>query len=493
MITCREILTNPSLIPSYEVNDIFKPFLFPDIESIVKEIANYQCDNISAELSELIKKEAKQFHLKFETLSKNVSENIESISTGSKLIIIPHQPNYLASLNVILPIFLLEFLGKRLCKKKYTLLYLSIDYDEASETRFNRVKYPDALRLKKQFYLSDNISSSSKYDLMFKIGMPNEKDFFESINTLEELIKENISTLEKLNSTLGLQTSLIIERWEKIKPDILSIFQKSSSLTEFNSGFLSYVVNNIFGYSVCFFSGSKAVQLYKKEILDFSISNINLNQSINDAISVLEKNNIKSTFKKLKNSDSQLWAYCSSCKRRHAISFTNGKFVIENCKSNAYANKLSKNELDTEIYPKVILDNILDSTFYKKIASTGYIGQAEHLFISSYVSNQFGIKVPPHLIIDSSNFTFGYFEYIQFLNFKNGQIDKRTFSDAMKISAKGKYSILYYLINFGAEKMRMQFESFYFTNSINNFNNNQFMNLASEQDLMELNKINFQI
>jgi hypothetical protein len=244
-------------------------------------------------------------------------------------------------------------------------------------------------------------------------------------------------------------------------------YERATTLAQFNSYFLSRLVNIYWNTPITFLPGH-IVHANNMDAFTWIVENSERIISLTkDAQLTLLRTGLRSSKFFADSADTLLWFLCSACRKRVTIRKSGKNLEIRHLCSGSGKEEvavLPAERLDTlagSIYPKVLADNILDAVAIRKAGGTGYIGQAEHVVVANYVMERMGIPVPPQIVCGAIGLQCGIAELYGFVNSLIGGIPNESIRSAVSLSCLGHASALYYLVSLGAQRIKLSWETFY--------------------------------
>jgi len=406
---------------------------------------------------------ARSFHKQAGTLTPRLEKSIEKLERNELRCLIAHQPNMFPSMGVVAPFILLERLTELLSEEhgiSIAPFYFMVDYDWGDNARFRSAKFPDIFRQSGLLNYTDGIPRRRSRALMWLLEKPPRTLVSEWILDTHRTIHSSFASI--LASGVYCMTDIkryrdfVLSNLELIQDLIWESYERASSLTEFNAFLLSKIVNIHWDQEICFIPGHLVHAINGKSYDWITHQSNEIIQIAQKAISILTKYGYTPNFRIRNGSDTFLWYICEKCLQRITIErMSTGQLVANhNCSALGYSHTVSFDANQVEyfqhnIYPKVLIDNILDTIALNKVGGTGYIGQADHMLISNYIAANLGLNPPPQIIFAARGLYFGLTELCVSANLiKNSKIPTGA-EVALRYSYLGKASIIYHIVCMG--------------------------------------------
>lgn len=493
---CRELIDNSGNqnLNSHEMNLMLDSLQSKNIYQLAKEISQYisnssMIHNYLLHRSTLVNI-AKDFHKKAGTFTPEVNYNISKLERNEPILLIPHQPNLFPSLSVITPFILLEKVANVLSTKNNistALIYFIIDYDSVDDRRFRTSRFPDIFHRDGLLLLNYPIEKSKRHIPMWLLEKPPKTLVNKWIEYIYQTIINTLISIKSSNifdrTDFSRYYNFILSNFHIIESIIWKSYESSRSFTEFNSIFLSKLINNYWGQEICFIPGHLVHSNNSKAFEWVIHKSSEIRKLEKEASSIIFKNGYK-TFSALRNEeDTLLWYVCDKCNKRVTLKISSiNKILSEHVCSVSLKKEIISipiNQLSffsNRIYPKVLFDNILDTIALGKVGGSGYIGQAEHLVVSNYIAKKLKLPTPPQIILINKGLHYGLVE-LSTLSYKKIKKTKKIYM-AFHNSYFGKASILYYLICIGIAEIKKTLDIF-FLETENVYNANEYNNSVS--------------
>lgn len=407
-----------------------------------------------------------KFHEKAGTLTEQVRSNLEGIACGNYLLLIPHQPNIFTSLGTLCPFIFLDSLAT-IIEDIYSIptaqVYLIVDYDDCADRRFRTANFPDVTRKNGVFSLTGNVPRHVHGAPMWTVTKPSQNLLDNLLNQIQNSVEQQLAIIRKAGIC-----RYYLDYRDRVRANIDRVsaiareaYQLASTYAEFNSFFVSKIVNQCWNQRISFVPGHE-LQTHlapaKKWIFEHASQ---IQDQIIQARSEIIQCGYKCSLNQSQDSETHLWYYCKECQRRFATRTDGNLWLVDSeCKNSLDCikprtiNKANLSSIGDRLLPKVVADNLIDIISLNKIGGSGYIGQAEHLLISNNVASTLGLQPPPQLIFAPHWQQFGLAELSYYCTKPTKDSRLGCAEEAVAYSYQGKASILYYLLSHGIEELR---------------------------------------
>lgn len=399
---------------------------------------------------------AKDFHCNINTDTDNVIEAMNNFEDGNDVLRSSYQPNIFPALNIVsLPILLSQlagYLNREKTSAPHPQVFFLLDYDIASDNRFRVAHFPS--RMAKNGYWTIAIQGTKPFSnkAMFSIPPPNLQwldDVFSQVHAhvLQELVVSSDSHIRrrKLEDNIDFCRGLAE----------LSL-QHSKSLTEFNSFFISLLVNRHWNLPTIFMPGHEALKRCDDHFIFLWDLSTDIYKAKIKAAELMDAYGF-SVRESLIGSQNQLnfWMICE-CGERLPVNGEDEQHenITALCMECGRTYKYRKNQKmafrelvhDGRVMPRIVADNLFDTVAWGFSAGVSYVGSAEHYLFTAMVASQLGIRPLPEFLWradiskqeDDKSFALG--RSIELTQNKYLQSDS-----IVKDTQFGKASCLYYL------------------------------------------------
>lgn len=347
-----------------------------------------------------------EFHKRSGTFDV-VKRNIDLISTNAMKLRIAHTPDLFAYLGLYVQFIFLDLTAKQLfnqSKNPVCMLFFLVDHETVHDKRLRTSHIPDIEREHGSLRIRVPLQKESLVKADFGTDRPSLELIDRWIQDLDHYIFHNISILRRSGFRNNIK-DIFRDRLGFIKEELLEAYNRSSNLAEFNTIFLSRIVNKHWGIPVAFLpvtiSAAALEQIYK-HLLSLYPEMVGISH---DVVTQLRKMGISIKDNLILSADNfPLWYICKSCCTRvHLIIKSSPKLLVQGkcdlCNS-TYSFDLgtfSRPNLEPihhNTVPKVLFDELTDIIGWRICGGTSYIGSAEHIIVNSLIASRLGFKIP---------------------------------------------------------------------------------------------------
>jgi len=353
---------------------------------------------------------AGSFHQCIKTNTDNVVHAMESFEDGQEVLRCSYQPNVFPALTIVsLPILLSQladylYINREKPSTTYPQVFFLLDYDVASDNRFRVAHFPS--QATKNGYWTIAIQDVKPFSnkTMFSVPPPSPQwldDVFSQIHT--HMLQEIAVTSNSLISRRKLEDNIDFCR-ELAR---LSL-QHSKSFTEFNSFFISLLINRYWCLPTIFIPGHEVLKKCDDHFIFLWDSSADIYKAKIKAAELMDEYGFL-VRGSLIGSQSQLnfWIICE-CGERLAVNSEDIKYktITAQCLECGRTYQYKKNQQmvfrelvrDGRVMPRIVADNIFDTIAWGFSAGVSYVGAAEHYLFTAMVESQLGIKPLPEFL-----------------------------------------------------------------------------------------------
>ena len=448
----REILQR---LPSVSTANIF------DLSNLVKDYGAQKSPGGEINVDrQLLAKKASEFHDRAGTLTDGVRLSLEKFVSGAPILRVAHTPDHFAYLAVYLQLLYLSLVQERVRDSNLNvcLALLIVDWDVAGDKRLRKARIPDVERREGFLSLSSHVPKKDFGKVQYTINKPLIEEIDEWTRLLERFVDHNVALLYRNNISQICKGS-IRERIRIIRQELLEAHARSRNLAEFNSIFMSRIINIYWKLPTIVWQMSKVSPLltecyesllplykdachYSSEVVaDIRKAGININENM-----VLSPNSFPFWYicqhcqervflRVISDYPLRVWGLCSRC--GHEVDFSLG--TLSNPDLSLVRNQIA---------PKVLFDSLTDIIGWSMYGGSSYIGSAEHIIINSLVALKLGFYVPPESLWRPRGIHFGLTElraaYMLSKELNAKKLQK--IDAALERVYFGRGSILYYIL-----------------------------------------------
>jgi hypothetical protein len=413
-------------------------------------------------------KAATEFHKQAGTLTNELKEECEFIREDSPRIRLAHQPNIFPYLGVSAQFFLMNVTAsiiQQRYKNHVVQIYLIVDYDVADESRFRTVHYPDASRKKGMFNLSYAIPSMYLNKPMYKIPKPTKDQVESWLALVRSSISKELAYLRR-NHLDEKKYNTVFGNLQEIEKYVWQAYARADSFADFNSFFLSKLVNSCFSLPVLFIRGNQMHKWFTKT-WQFLLDNLHkIDDAERFAIERIRSAGISTKHRK-DVATFPFWYLCEVCDERVRLRYDTTQEVQGVCSACGREFKFNlsnpSNLLSSpsRLAPTVLLDDISDIVGLKASGGVSYIGGAEHILISNIMAKEIGLKVFPQAVWRPKMISYGVSEFSASLRLRRGSASaKSSPEELLRQLASGRISTVYYLVNSGVSTVSTSWQTF---------------------------------
>ena len=451
----------------YLLNDVSHK----DIETTLQAIGEYRVSGTRPSEGykvdhQVLQQIALAFHQKAGTLTPQVSTAIDSLGDSCARLHLGHQVNVFSSLGVVSQFIFLDSLTRAIETRLSTRacqMYVYVDYDTANDSRFKVAHVPDIKRDGGSLSLSNAVLKQDHLKPMWAVCKPPAALLSHWVDSLRQLFKSDVTELNKMG-VVEKQRGATMKHLALVEKMIWEAYERASTLVEFNAFFLSRLVNVAWQIPCIFLPGSQ-LQPTMQHAYEYLLSLYpRISQLAAEGKDLLARLNITAhSINSSPQPSLPIWLTCSSCTTRVALIIDKGNLgqAYYRCSQCHHSEKFnlgtySKPDLTPIAHlvsPRILLDNLLDIVALRADGGTGYIGQAEHLLLTSHVAHGLGWELPPHCLWQPKGVYYGSAECrAGLLRASTNALERevRRIDAACSWAFSGKASILYYLVNHGA-------------------------------------------
>ena len=430
------------------------------------------------EVRACIGKKMKVFHKKAGTYSDKIQNSLEDLSNPETLIVdVAHQPNIFPYSGFLMIIVLGHVIAENLRERvdfPVVELFGIVDQDFANPKWFRNTYLPDINAKDGLLVLSAPVSRKSM-DAMYTIERPSLELVNKWKSGLETWLINNARILNRLSRDAHGEIQLDRDEMSIFRGRLKKLFEliddcakTSDTLTEFNSFFISKLVNSIWEYPMVFYE-YHATQQYFKDDYKFLIKNFEkYDQQFRLYYNNIVSEGISLNFKEPEKNCAPFWFHCDcGAKVNVKVSYNQTKGTIlskqecPKCKKESAVIKLEDN-MDN-ISPRAVSRPIIVSRGIQPSIFISGLDAAGFELISRGVANDLNINLPPYAIWHVKDNYVGIAQAVADLTVKKNKNNPKIEVNEKKELAvlnrcenalKVMPSIIDYLINFGFEETR---------------------------------------
>lgn len=476
-----------------EIDNIFPEFTGPLIRSLEGAVKNcleyYHANPVSKHTIDVrtcIGKKIKEFHKKAGTYTDSIQKAIDDLSNPETLVIeVAHQPNIFPYAGYFKKIVLGHMIAEKIREQAdfpVVELFGIVDQDFASPKWFRSTYLPDINARDGILALKTPVSKKS-IDAMYTIKKPSDELINKWKNSLETWLINNVRILNRLYREVYGELRFDRDTMAVFRGRMKQLFRviddcasTSNNLTEFNSFFVTKLVNSIWNYPMVFYEYHTTQHCFSDEYAFLANNFERYNRDFKEYYNLLTENEISLNFKKPKQDQAPFWFHCD-CGAKIEVRAKNEsnrivlkKLRCEKCKSEPGIIELGAMD---NISPRAVSRPIIISRGMQPSIFVSGIGAAGFEMVSRGIANDFNIKLPPYVIWHTKDSYMGIAQEVAEKMLANKDVTNKQrirCENALKVMP----SIIDYLVNFGFEETKVLWEKFL----NNNGNLNQILNLG---------------
>ena len=418
------------------------------------------------------------FHKKAGTYSDKIKKSIEDLSNPETLIIeVAHQPNIFPYSGFLKKIVLGHVIADKIRERAefpVVELFGIVDQDFANPKWFRNTYLPDINAKDGILVLSAPVSRKSM-DAMYTIEKPSIELVNKWKSGLETWLINNARILNRLSRDAHGEIQLDRDEMSIFRSRLKKLFElidecakTSHSLTEFNSFFISKLVNSIWNYPMVFYE-YHATQQYFRDDYEFLIKKFEKDhQQFQIYYNNIVSEGISLNFKEPEKNCAPFWFHCDcGAKVTVKVSYNQTKGAIlseQECpkckKESAVIDKLEDNMNNISpragSRPIIVSRGIQPSIFVSGLDAAGFE------LISRGVANDLNINLPPYVIWHVKDKYTGIAQAVADLTIRKTKKESNKMNDKKELAVLNRCenalkvlpSIIDYLINFGFVETR---------------------------------------
>ncbi|WP_190253450.1 hypothetical protein [Dactylosporangium sucinum] len=351
---------------------------------------------------------SREFHRRAGTLTEAVADEHRRYRAGAAVIRTAHQPNYLASSNIVGQAVMADRL-RRLCGSADRLpavhMFTLIDYDINTDRRYRHALLPSPTSRDGSIALSLPAMRHVHDVFMFT---ETETTAVDLVGRLDLRLDHDHAALRKAHPNLALSRDLLHQRLDRIAGHLAFAAGQARSRSEYTAIVLSRLMNLDLGYSTMFVPGHRAIRLMGAHFAAIW-------SEWPDIVKVADTVDASPEWSGHAfhggTAAGQLlapfWLRCL-CGRRLRLVWRDrpagaARAECAECRLEHTVDPTRVAELGTanRLIPRVLADDLLDFTAWGHWAGCDYSGGLEHYQFSSLLAQRLGLApLPIHLSDD---------------------------------------------------------------------------------------------
>jgi hypothetical protein len=230
-----------------------------DIFDFAEAVRNYDKNSVLMDLPspvsyQEVAKLSRDFHVRAGTLNETVSATLNILDDSSPSLAVGHQPNFLASLNVIIQPSVMNQLAHLLNERQHQFFVL-IDFDVASDRRYRHAIFPSPISGKGYHSLQFPRPRDMSSLIMRSERVPTQLAVKRVYNLIEQIALQDLAMIKSLG--LSVPRAAFQQNLYTLSDFLAGARDHSSTLSQMNGKILSKLINESFGLPAAFIEGSK--------------------------------------------------------------------------------------------------------------------------------------------------------------------------------------------------------------------------------------------
>ena len=421
------------------------------IESCLKYYHDHQVSAHVLDVRTRIGKQMEAFHRKAGTYSDRIKKSIKDVSKPETLVVeVAHQPNIFPYSGFFKKIVLGHIIAETIREKvdfPVVELFGIVDQDFANPKWFRNTYLPDINAKEGLLVLSAPVSRKS-IDAMYTIEKPSMELVNKWKSALETWLINNARILNRLSKDIHGNIQLDRDKMSIFRSRLKKLFELiddcakiSNSLTEFNSFFLSKLVNTIWDYPMVFYEYHVTQQYFKDEY-EFLIKNfVVYDQQFRFYYNFIVSKGISLNFKEPERNCAPFWLHCDCGAKVNVDADCNqlkGIILIKQecpkCKKESAA--IALDDIMNKISPRAVSRPIIVSRGIQPSIFISGLDAAGFELISRGIANDLNINLPPYAIWHVKDNYMGIAQAVANLTIKKAFFRKEGFTKENKENKK---------------------------------------------------------
>ena len=419
-----------------------------------------------------IAQKIKDFHIKAGTYTSPIQKAINDLSNPKTLIIeVAHQPNIFPYAGYFKKIILGHMIAEKIRGQvnfPVVEIFGIVDQDFSSPKWFRSTYLPDINAGDGILALRIPVSKNS-IDAMYTIEKPSDELINKWKSSLETWLLNNARVLNRLHKETYGELRFDRDSMAVFRGRLNYLFRliddcadTSGSLSEFNSFFISRLVNSIWNYPMVFYEYHNTQHCFKDEYTSLTNNFEQYNIYFKKYYNLIIDKNISLNFKYPEQDQAPFWFHCDcGAKIEVKVKKESDRLVLsrlrcEKCKKDPAIIELNsfKNISPRAVSrPIIISKGIQPSIFISGMDAAGFE------MISRGIANDLNIKLPPYVIWHVKDSYTGIAQEVAEMTLNNKEITNKQrirCENALNMMP----SIIDYLINFGFKETEDHWKKF---------------------------------
>ncbi|MCK4827115.1 hypothetical protein KA005_65895 [bacterium] len=472
----EKILKNESVNLFPELTGPIIPSFNEAVECCLQYYHTYPVSEHALKSRTCTAQKMKDFHKKAGTYTDSIKTALDTLSNPDALVIeVAHQPNIFPYAGYFKKIVLGHMIAETIREQTnlpVVEIFGIVDQDFASPKWFRNTYLPDInagdgiLALKVQV-------SKKRIDAMYTIEKPTNDLLNKWKNNLETWLVSNARILNRLHREAYGELKFDRDNMAVFRGRLKQLFGliddcagRSNSLTEFNSFFISTLVNSIWDYPMLFYEYHTTQSCFRHEYEFLANDFERYNRNFNTFYSHLVDNGVSLNFKEVPPDQAPFWFHCDCGAKVEIRAKRDHKDVVltkSRCeKCNSEPEIIELDNMDN-ISPRAVSRPIIISKGIQPSIFVSGIGAAGFEMVSRGIANNFNIKLPPYVIWNGNDSYMGIAQKVAEMT----KADKKN-SNKQRIRCENALNvnpcIIDYLINFGFEETAKLWDNYLIKN-----------------------------
>lgn len=410
--------------------------------------------NYDRERRRMLSELARKFHSQAGTLTPEIEQASVLAAEDSLLLRVAHQPNVFPYMGVVSQ-FLFIYSTAEILAKRYDIptvaLYLIVDYDTAGDSRFRTAHFPATNKSDSTIDISVHVPKDSFNKPMFSLPRPPEELVSKWFERIESAARHDLIYLRR-SGVLLKNMNAFVNNIHNTESMVWKAYDRSHSLTDFNSFFMSVLVNQEWDLPIIFVRESdfrmNRFPIVSRDSLQA------LAKAEFESLSYLESKGVETHYQR-HPSRFPYWYFCEKCNERCSLEYSDSPDALAlECKEcgqrrSFELDKLMESSFEGKRFaPNVLLDDLLDTIDLSVSGGSTYIGGAEHTLVSNLVAERVGVPVFPQAVWRPWSAGLGTAELVISSMVEQGITENyQQMVDLVHDIDRGRATVLYHLFN----------------------------------------------
>jgi hypothetical protein len=337
-------------------------------------------------------RESTEFHRRADTLTAQVIANLDRYKADADCIRTAHQPNFLASVNIVGQAAACHLLNREL-GGHHAEVFFVLDYDVNDDRRYRHATFPSLSSPHGIWTVSAGAARRLAPILMHREPLPSHEFLGAIVPRIQSWALQQIAVLPRSHRSKELKDR-VARGVERLRSVVENAAGKATGLADFNAMVLSWVVNRVLGLPTMFLPGSRALP----SVADHLQAAWHSREEIVRASHSAEPAPVGADG--LSSDTAPFWKQCP-CGARLALHESADRrrcsYRCQYCGASGWVDDRNIGEVCAEgsLVPKVLVDDLLDGTAWGNIAGCDYRGGARHYMQSRLVAHSLALDPLP--------------------------------------------------------------------------------------------------